>query len=246
MTKPAVPTKALVVMPVRDSLSQCQQSIKAFRQHYDMPLWVYDDNSQEQTREWLQAHQTLFQYTLFTVSALTPNPPPNYGFVLRHVLQNVHTVFTDPVAIILLESDVQILHAHTLPALLQHIQLPEMAPSLVAAATIDTLGQVNYPYHRQRVALHKKPILSLRHVSFCCTVLSPLLCEKLQKAKWPRRTWYDLWVSSFCRHKGGMVLLDATYPVRHSPHSSRPWKQKKYINPISYYIKRWFHKHLYP
>lgn len=51
----------------------------------------------------------------------------------------------------------------------------------------------------------------------------------------PSKNWYDVTISHESLKRGFQNYLFTTLPVWHRPHSSRPWKQLKYKNPLKYY-----------
>ena len=57
----------------------------------------------------------------------------------------------------------------------------------------------------------------------------------------PEKNWYDVFISHEAVRLGFRNLLMLGNPVVHKPHSSRPWKQLKYSNPIKYYLMKLLH-----
>jgi hypothetical protein len=51
----------------------------------------------------------------------------------------------------------------------------------------------------------------------------------------PEKNWYDVTISHESTRLGLNNYLFTTLPVLHRPHTSRPWKQLKYKNPLKYY-----------
>ena len=51
-------------------------------------------------------------------------------------------------------------------------------------------------------------------------------------------TDHDVFISHKSIELGFNNYLVTTLPVLHLPHSSRPWKQLKYTNPIKYYWRK--------
>ena len=51
----------------------------------------------------------------------------------------------------------------------------------------------------------------------------------------PEKNWFDVTISHQALEKGFVNYLFTTLTVWHRPHSSRPWKQLKYTNPLKYY-----------
>ena len=62
-----------------------------------------------------------------------------------------------------------------------------------------------------------------------------LVLQTAQKTLDPSKNWYDVTISHESLKRGFQNYLFTTLPVWHRPHSSRPWKQLKYKNPLKYY-----------
>ena len=58
--------------------------------------------------------------------------------------------------------------------------------------------------------------------------------EQLDESK----NWYDVTISHMAQKMGFENILQISNPVLHRPHSSRPWKQLKYTNPLLYYWRK--------
>jgi hypothetical protein len=109
---------------------------------------------------------------------------------------------------------------------------------MVAAVTTDESGVVNFPY------LYAKKwkegcVATTKRLSFCCTLLSKSLLaaydfEQLDNTK----NWYDVFISHKSIELGFSNYLLMDTRVVHLPHSSRPWKQLKYSNPLLYYWRK--------
>ena len=54
----------------------------------------------------------------------------------------------------------------------------------------------------------------------------------------PTKNWYDVHISHMSVKLGFDNILQISNPVLHKPHSSRPWKQLKYTNPLLYYWRK--------
>ena len=54
----------------------------------------------------------------------------------------------------------------------------------------------------------------------------------------PEKHWFDVTISQKSQALGFTNYLFCSLPVIHRPHSSRPWKQLKYTNPMKYYWKK--------
>jgi GT2 family glycosyltransferase len=110
---------------------------------------------------------------------------------------------------------------------------------LVGSVTVDITGEINFPY-TYATAIDKPAIFaSAKSVSFCCTVLSNRMLEKFDFNELPQNMdWFDVFISRKSRQLGFCNYVVKNLPVVHKPHSSRPWKNLKYKNPILYYLKK--------
>jgi len=138
--------------------------------------------------------------------------------------------------LIIVESDVEV-RQNTLSELVrQSKQLPECG--MVGSITLDTEGEINFPYLNFKGA--KKEIVKTKHsLSFCCTLITPELLTKYDfKTLSTEKHWYDVSISRKSLQLGLNNYLLVNEGVLHKPHSSRPWKQLKYKNPIKYYYQK--------
>ena len=140
------------------------------------------------------------------------------------------------VPLVIVESDV-IIKKDTLD------KMHELSQSLtvcgmLGAVTTDESGQINFPYLNFKN--EKQPIADTSHsLSFCCTLLTPDLLRSFSFLELSREMdWYDVFISHKSKKLGYKNYLVTTLPVIHKPHSSRPWKQLKYTNPIKYYFNK--------
>ena len=75
-----------------------------------------------------------------------------------------------------------------------------------------------------------------KHVSFCCSLLTFSFLKKYDfHLLDPEKNWHDVTISHRSLELGFVNYLFTSLPVWHRPHSSRPWKQLKYSNPLTYY-----------
>jgi hypothetical protein len=58
----------------------------------------------------------------------------------------------------------------------------------------------------------------------------------------PDKAWFDVTISHKSTELGFSNYLLTSSPVLHKPHSSRPWKQLKYTNPLKYYFLKYTKK----
>lgn len=111
---------------------------------------------------------------------------------------------------------------------------------MVAAVTHDEADEVNFPYLYAK-DWEARPTETRKRLSFCCTLLTyDLLSHYSFDALNPKKDWFDVTISHASVETGRRNLLLMNAPVLHLPHSSRPWKQLKYTNPIKYYLLKLF------
>lgn len=230
--------QALVITPVKDSLKNILETIKAINTSLvEIEYIVYNDFSSQETRDSLEKNAQKLRYKLINLEDLTNTPSPNYKLVLQ-LAQKL--ALEKNVPLIIVESDVTI-KSNTFTQLLQ-FNNEHKNTGLVGAITVDSSGKVNFPYlkfkHNTDAIIETK-----RSLSFCCTLLSinflkSFNFENLNQAK----DWYDTIISKKAIELNfkNYVLMQA--PVIHLPHSSRPWKHLKYKNPIKYYLLKLINK----
>ena len=111
--------------------------------------------------------------------------------------------------LVIIESDV-IVKADTIDKLIVESQKSkEKSPiGMVAAVTVNEEGEVNFPYEYAR---------KIQQDGSCSKRFS---------------------FSHMSRQLGFENILLISNPVLHKPHSSRPWKQLKYKNPLLYYWRK--------
>ena len=218
-----------IIMPVKDSIETAEQAIRAITAS-GHTLCVYDDYSSDETAARLDALQNELGITIIHIREQIDHPSPNYRWVLiqaqqQCLAQNRHLV--------IVESDVLVA-----PETIHRLQ--EAAQSgigLVAAVTTDEQGLVNFPYEYARRI--KQDGACAKRFSFCCTLLTNEFLHAYDFTQLdPAKNWYDVHISHMARQLGFTNILQVTNPVLHKPHSSRPWKQLKYTNPILYYWRK--------
>lgn len=201
---------------------------------HDIPYFIFDDFSSKETRRWLDENAVKYGYKVIGLEKHTKKASPNYRTTLilaqRMALENnAHLV--------IVESDV-FASQQTL------IELGKIADSftdagLVGSVTVDSAGEINFPY-LYATAIDKPAIFaSAKSVSFCCTVLSRRMLEKFDFTELPlNMDWFDVFISRRSRQLGFCNYVVKNLPVVHEPHSSRPWKHLKYKNPVLYYLTK--------
>lgn len=230
-----------IIMPVKDSLETAERAIRAIVDS-GHTLTVYNDNSTAENTQRLHALAEQLAFTLIDIAAITAHPSPNYLYVLKDARSHA---LAERSALIIVESDV-IVSGDTINRLASDY-LPSadsLSPSapigLVAAVTHDTEGQINFPYDYARSWKQTGSVVTKKRFSFCCTMLTTELLEALdfEQELDPEKNWYDVTISHRSIELGFTNILMLDNPVLHLPHSSRPWKQLKYTNPLLYYWRK--------
>ena len=216
-------------MPVKDSLQTAEESIRAVVAS-GYTLTVYDDYSSPENAARLDALRDELGIRVVHVSEHFNHPSPNYRWILidaqrESIEKRQHLV--------IVESDV-IVRKTTISGMLQAVK---SGMGMIACVTTDENGVINFPYEYARKI--KTDGVCKKRLSFCCTLLTNEFLraydfEQLDEKK----NWYDVFVSHQSRKMGFENILLISNPVVHKPHSSRPWKQLKYTNPLLYYWRK--------
>lgn len=221
--------KPLIIMPVKDSLQTAEQAIRAIVSS-GHSLCVYDDFSTAENAARLDALSRELGIRVVHVSEHTNHPSPNYRRVLIEAQREALEKEQD---LVIVESDV-LVRAATI-ANLQRAVRPGIG--LVAAVTTDEQGQVNFPYEYAK--RYQQDGVCRKRLSFCCTLLTSSFLRAYDFEQLdPNKNWYDVTISRMARQSGFENILQVSNRVVHKPHSSRPWKQLKYTNPILYYWRK--------
>ena len=224
-----VNNKVHIIMPVKDSLPTAEQAIRAVVAG-GYTLTVYDDNSTVENAAQLDALSEELGIRVVHVGEHTDHPSPNYRWVLidaqKHCLaKGEHLV--------IVESDV-LVRESTIGKLADAVT-PRIG--LVSAVTCDGNGRINFPYEYARRI--KTDGLCRKRFSFCCTLLTNEFMHAYDFVGLdPDKNWYDVTISHLSLKLGFDNILQVSNPVLHKPHSSRPWKQLKYTNPLLYYWRK--------
>ena len=161
----------------------------------------------------------------------TDHPSPNYRLTLQDAQRRALEAGAH---LVIVESDVTVR-----PDTLARLQAAAAdGVGMVAAVTVDTDGHVNFPYLYAR-RLRGTAVDTTKRLSFCCTLLTNALLRAYSFDQLdPTKQWYDVAISHRSITLGfrNRLLLDTQ--VLHQPHSSRPWKQLKYTNPLRYYWQK--------
>lgn len=216
-------------MPVKDSLQTAEQAIRAVVAG-GYALTVYDDNSTVENAARLDALSEELGIRVVHVGEHTGHPSPNYRWVLIDARQHC---LAKGEHLVIVESDV-IVRESTIGKLADAVN-PKIG--LVAAVTCDDSGRINFPYEYARKI--KSDGVCKKRFSFCCTLLTNEFLQAYDFAELdPMKNWYDVTISHLSRKLGFDNILQVSNPVLHKPHSSRPWKQLKYTNPLLYYWRK--------
>jgi GT2 family glycosyltransferase len=223
---------ALVITPVKNSLNTTQKTIEAiFKARGDFEHIVYNDFSNPETRQFLENNQERWNYRLFNLEEFTQTPSPNYKIVLQMAQA---LALTKKVPLILVESDV-IINENTIIDLIAIIPFLKK-PGLIGMITVDAEGNYNFPYG-YILNNNKESLETFRSLSFCCTLMSHEFLLKYDfKSLSSGKDWFDIYISRRSRKLGFHNYLIKKNGVLHLPHSSRPWKQLKYTDPLKYYF----------
>ena len=226
-----------IIVPVKDAVESAIQTLDALKpatEELFCEVTVYNDFSKPENTTLLQEACKRLDFNLVNISELTDHPSPNYLLVLQREQKICRE--QGNTGLIIVESDV-IVRPDTLVCLKAEAGArPDSG--IVAAVTVDEEGRINYPY---LYAKRKKGrnLDTRRHLSFCCSLLTPLLLEKVDFQNLnSEKDWFDVTISHMSLEAGLHNWLLCTLPVIHKPHQSRPWKQLKYQNPLKYYWRK--------
>jgi len=222
-----------IITPVKDSIELTLKTIEAVaNSKLSVPhtYFIYNDFSTPENTARLGEAAAQYGFTLVNLSELTEHPSPNYLLTLQTAQQ--HAIAADA-GLLIVESDV-VVRPDTLQQLFEGAQHMEHC-GIAAAVTVDEAGVINYPYEHAR-GQENQVIRTTKHCSFCCSLLTTdfLRAFSFQELN-PEKNWFDVTISHESLGHGFSNYLFTTLPVLHRPHSSRPWKQLKYKNPLKYY-----------
>ena len=226
----------LVITPVKDSIDTTLETARAIVcADGNIRHIIYDDFSSGESKKVLDKKKEELHYELIHLDEITTTPSPNYKLILEMAQQEALKM---QVPLVIIESDV-IVKKDTLIRLLKISRHSENC-GLVGAVTINEEGKINFPYLNFKNET-KELIATSHSLSFCCTLLSPALLQQFAFSELSsEKDWYDVFISRKSKSLGFQNYLAMNLPVIHKPHSSRPWKQLKYNNPVKYYIRKFF------
>jgi hypothetical protein len=226
--------EALVITPVKDSIKTTIETIHSIKSSTGNFLYcIYNDFSSDETTAELTSLSEKHQFELINLADLTITPSPNYRLVLQLAQERALKLGTP---LIIVESDVEV-KPNTLSELISQSKKLSQC-GMVGAITRDFNGQINFPYLNFKST--RKEIIKTRHsLSFCCTLLTQDLLKQYDfKTLSAEKHWYDVSISRKSIQLGLNNYLLVSEGVLHKPHSSRPWKQLKYKNPLKYYYQK--------
>ncbi|MFW6275841.1 MAG: glycosyltransferase family 2 protein [bacterium] len=231
-------SEAIIITPVKDSIKTTLKTIEAvYASDADFDYYIFNDFSRPESRNQLAEAQQKFGFHLIHLEDITSNPSPNYKLVLQ-IAQSIAREKELP--LIIIESDV-VVKKDTVSRLLE-IQRIETKPALIGAITIDIYGNYNFPYNDEKIK-SSETMNTSRSLSFCCTLISRDFLKEFDfKNLSQKKDWYDVFISRQAKKQGFHNYLAKGIEVLHQPHSSRPWKNLKYTNPLLYYYKKFVHK----
>lgn len=230
--------EAIIITPVKDSLETTKLTVEALvKSKADVEYYVFNDFSQPETKAFLDEAKDRLGFNVIHLEDITSTPSPNYKLVLE-TAQALALAKNSP--LIIVESDV-IVKPDTIPNMLK-IAKEKSDAGMVAAITVDKAGNINFPYLYEKTKSNNT-IITSHSLSFCCTLITNNYLNQFDfKTLSPGKDWFDVHISKQSRKLGFKNYLAKGSEVLHLPHSSRPWKNLKYSNPVLYYLKKIFLK----
>lgn len=226
-----------IITPVKDSIGLTIQTIRAILNsqcEFAFTYTIYNDFSSQENTALLKRYSEELGFELVNLSDITTHPSPNYLLVLQLAQQRA---IDDEAGLLIVESDV-LVKPNTIAELVKGAYSYDDC-GIAAAVTVNEEGEINYPYEFAR-GNEGKIYASSKHCSFCCSLLTPTLLKSFDfKSLNPDKHWFDVHISHASIDKGLKNYLFCNIPVIHRPHSSRPWKNLKYTNPLKYYFLKY-------
>ena len=221
-----------IIVPVKDSLQIAERALRALK---GQPVTIWNDNSTAENTQLLHSIAQELGFECIDVAKLTDHPSPNYLLLLRMMRQRA---LTNNHHLIIVESDVIAMDS-SIARMVDIAQQKNVG--MVAAVTQDDNGNVNFPYeYAKKYSIGA--IETRKRLSFCCTLMTINMLQHVDFEQLnPEKDWFDVTITRLSRESGLTNILLTDSPVRHYPHSSRPWKQLKYTNPLRYYWRKLFY-----
>ena len=232
--------KLHIITPVKDSLEMTLQTIAGIMNSeitVDFSYTVYNDFSSDATTDILEETSEKLGFTLVNLKNITLHPSPNYLLILQIAQQRANF---ENAHLLIIESDV-IVEKDTIQQMYDSISSLEK-PGMVAAVTKDNHGKINFPYFYAK-NFTTGTVYTKKRLSFCCTLLTQSFLTSYNFDMLnPNKKWFDVFLSHKSIELDFKNYLLTSLPVLHLPHSSRPWKQLKYTNPVRYYFNKLINK----
>ena len=201
-----------IITPVKDSIELTLQTAEAIlKSDFTVPFHytIYNDFSTDENTKQLKEASLKMGFELVNLSEITSHPSPNYLLVLQMAQEKA---IAAEAGLLIVESDV-----------------------IVKKHTVDEHEAINYPYLYAK-GKENQVFPEKKHLSFCCSLLTTDFLRAFDfHSLNPEKNWFDVTISHQALEKGFVNYLFTTLTVWHRPHSSRPWKQLKYTNPLKYY-----------
>ncbi len=219
-------------MPVKDSLATAEESVRCLLKHNpwaNQCLTIYNDFSTTENTARLKELSHELGFKLVNWEEYTTHPSPNYRLTLQDAQAKANA---EDAHLVIIESDVFV-HENSIFALVKEAEEDNIG--MVANVTTDDNGKINFPYlYAQK--LRGEKVDTKKRFSFCCTLLSSDFLHAFDFHNLDEtKNWYDVFISHKSVELGFRNVLLLRESVIHRPHSSRPWKQLKYTNPLKYY-----------
>ncbi len=226
--------EAIIIIPVKDSLNTTKLTLEALsKTQAKVETYIFNDYSQPETKNYLDTASSELGFEVIHLEDITSTPSPNYKLVLE-TTQKMALAKKCPMIIV--ESDV-IVKPETISSLLEIAKTHDNV-GMVGAITVDKSGNYNFPYLFEKTKSNKT-IITSHSLSFCCTLITTDFLEKFDFTTLsPSKDWFDVFISRQSRKMGFNNYLAKGTEVLHLPHSSRPWKNLKYTNPLKYYWRK--------
>ncbi len=224
-----------IITPVKDSIELTIETVKAvLESDISVPYTytVYNDFSTPENTIKLEKASKEFGFNLVNLADITDHPSPNYLLVLQMCQREA---IKSEAGLLIVESDV-VVKKDTIQALFDGAMRYGKC-GIVAAATVDQSGKINYPYNYAQGRENQVYVVE-KHCSFCCSLLSLDFLKSFDfNTLNPTKNWFDVTISHESIKRGftNYLFTINNLTVWHRPHSSRPWKLLKYKNPLKYY-----------